>query len=197
MTQGLERLLPAGGVAFAAVLAAAAIIRDADSDAYLLGLAGFFLIAFLGALRAALREVEGDTAPLSATAVIGGSVAAVGYVLLAAAYARVAGPTSEDLAEVAPFAFFVSFPQAAVVGAAGTVMATTGIVSSRLGLAGQVLVPLQLAAPLVLLSNSDDYAVGLAVGPFAVWVAVAGVLLLRKPGPLDGQPDTTNGAGRR
>jgi hypothetical protein len=187
--EGLEWLLPAGGVVFAALLAAAAIVGDADTDAYLLGLSSVFLVAFLGALRAALRASEGETAPLPATAVIAGSVVATAYLLLATAYA--AGPV-----RVTEFAFFASFPQAIVVGAAGTVMAGRGIISSELGFTGQVLVPLQLGMALVLLSTSDDVAIVLALGPFAAWVAAVGVLLLRPPVPA-ALPASPDGNGRR
>jgi hypothetical protein len=190
VTDGLERLLAAGGVAFAVVLAAAAIVDDNQTDAYFVGLAAFFLIAFMGALRAALRAVEGETAPFSATAVIAGSVAAAAYAVLAAAY--VAGGDVDPV----PLSFAASFPQAAVLGAAGTVMVRTGAVSSVLGLAGQVLVPIQLGMPLVLLSTSDDFAIGFALAPFAVWVASAGVLLVRTALPtLRSAP--TNGSGPR
>jgi hypothetical protein len=186
--EGVERLLPAGGVVFAALLAAAAIVRDADTDAYLLGLSSVFLVAFLGALRAALRASEGETAPLSATAGIAGSVVATAYLLLATAYA--AGPV-----RVTEFAFFASFPQAIVVGAAGTVMAGRRIISSELGFAGQVLVPLQLGLALVLLMSSGDVAIVLVLGPFALWVAAVGALLLRPSTPA-ARPEPT-GNGRR
>jgi hypothetical protein len=189
VTEGVERLLAAGGVAFAAALAAAAIVDNNQTDAYLLGLAAFFLVVFLGALRAALRAAEGETAPLSATAVIAGSAAAAAYALLGAAY--VAGGDVDPF----PLSFAASFPQAAVLGAAGTVMVRTGTLSAPLGLVGQVLVPIQLATPLVLLSTTDDYALVFALGPFAAWVACAGALLVRGSGvqALTGGP--TNGSG--
>ncbi|MFN2470587.1 MAG: hypothetical protein ABR583_06285 [Gaiellaceae bacterium] len=175
MTDGLERVLAGAGVAFAAVLALAAVLGDRDIDAYLLGLAAFFLVAFLGALRAELRTIEGETAPLSAVAVIGGSAAAALYALLAVSYAGGGG-------SLEPLAFGASFPQAALVGAASTVMIRTGAVSRSLGLAGQALVPFQLGAPLVLLSStSEDFAVALALGPFCAWVLAASLLLLREP----------------
>lgn len=189
MTESLERFLAAAGVAFAAVLAAAALIDDNETDAYLLGLAAFFLIAFLGALRAALRTVEGETAPLSATAVIAGSTAAAAYAFLAAAY--VVGGDVDPV----PVSFAASFPQAALLGSAGTVILRTGVVSSLLGLAGQVLVPIQLGLALVLLMSADDVTIGLSLGLFAVWIASAGALLLRGGSPPRA-PEPTNGAGR-
>ena len=189
MTEGLERFLPAGGLAFAALLAAAGLIDDNDADAYLFGLAAFFLIAFLGGLRATLRAVEGETDPLSGTAVIAGSAAAAAYAILAGAY--VAGGDVDPV----PVSFAASFPQAALLGAAGTVMLRTGVGSSLLGLAGQVLVPIQLGLALVLLMSASDVSITLALGLFALWIACAGALLLRNvPPPL--APDTTNGAGR-
>ena len=184
MTDGAERLLAVGGVAFAAVLLASGVIDDDQTDAYLLGLASFFLVGFLGALRAELRPAEGETAPLSATAVIGGSAAAAAYALLAAAYA--AGGNVDPV----PIAFASCFPQAAVLGAAGTAMARSGAVSGMLGFAGQALVPIQLASALVLLSATDHWALTVALGPFAVWVAVAAVLLLRPKTPAS---PATNG----
>ena len=177
MTEGGERVLAAGGVAFAAVLLASGLIDDDQTDAYLLGLACFFLVAFLGALRAELRSTEGETAPLSATAVIGGSAAAAVYVLLAAAYA---GGGDVDPTTLA---FAACFPQAAVLGAAGLAMARAGRPAGMLGFAGQALVPIQLAIALVLLSTSDHWAIAIALGPFAIWTAVAGVLLLRAKTP--------------
>src|SRR4051794_16878853 len=164
-------MLAVGGVAFAAVLLASGVIDDDHADAYLLGLASFFLVGFMGALRAELRSVEGETAPLSATAVIGGSAAAAAYALLAAAYAR-----GGDV-DAAPIAFAACFPQAAVLGAAGTAMARTGAVSGMLGFAGQALVPIQLASALVLLSSTDHWAFAVALGPFAAWTAITAVLL--------------------
>ncbi len=183
MHDTLERPLALGGLGFAVALVLFAVLEDARADAYLLGLAAFFLVAFLGALRASLRAVEGETAPLSATAVIGGSVAAAGYAFLAAAYASVArDELREPNVEIAEFAFFVSFPQAAVLAAAATAMARTGVVARTLGLAGQAFVPLQLGAPLVLLSpGSDDFAIGLALVPFCAWVAATSILLVRRP----------------
>jgi hypothetical protein len=177
VTEGGERILAAGGVAFAAVLLASGLIDDDQTDAYLLGLCCFFLVAFLGALRAELRSAEGETAPLSATAVIAGSAAAAVYALLAGAYA--AGGNVDP----APLAFAACFPQAAVLGAAGTAMARNGAVSAMLGFAGQALVPIQLATALVLLSATDHWALTIALGPFAAWAAVAGVLLLRRTPP--------------
>ena len=183
MHDGLERPLALGGVGFAGALALLAALDDARADAYLAGLAAFFLIAFLGALRASLRGVEGETAPLSATAVIGGSVAAAGYAVLAAGYASVA---RDELGEadvaLAEFAFFVSFPQAAVLAAAASVVARTEVLPRALGVAGQAFVPLQLGAPLVVLSNeTDDFGIALALVPFCAWVGVASVLLVRRP----------------
>jgi hypothetical protein len=189
VTEGLERFLPAAGLAFAAVLAAAGLIDDNETDAYLLGLAAFFLIVFLGGLRATLRAVEGETAPLSATAVIAGSTAAAAYAILAGAY--VAGGDVDPV----PVSFAASFPQAALVGAAGTVMLRTGVGSSLLGLTGQVLVPIQLGLALVLLMSASDVSIALALGLFALWVACAGALLMRA-GPLPPELDATIGAGR-
>ena len=151
MGDSTEQMLAAAGIAFAVAIAAAALIDDRETDAYLLGLAAFLLIAFVGALRAALRSAEGETAPLSATAVIGGSVVPVLYVTLAASYFNVRGDF-EGGVNVEPFAFAASFPQAAVLAAAGTVMVQTGAVSAVLGRAGQALAPIQLALPLVLFS---------------------------------------------
>ena len=187
MTEGAERVLAVGGVAFAAVLLASGIVDDDQTDAYLLGLAAFFLVAFLGALRAELRAAEGETAPLSATAVIGGSAAAAVYVLLAAAYA---GGGNID---PAPLAFAACFPQAAVLGAAGTVMARSGGRPGMLGFAGQALVPIQLATALVLLSSPDHWALTVALGPFAAWTAVTAVFLFRPKPP---QLPATNGRPR-
>jgi len=184
VTEGAERVLAAGGVAFAAVLLASGVVDDDQSDAYLLGLAAFFLVAFLGALRAELRAAEGENGPLSATAVIGGSAAAAVYVLLAAAYAG--GGNVDPM----PLAFAACFPQAAVLGAAGTVMARTGALSGMAGFAGQALVPIQLASALVLLSSTDHWALIVALGPFAAWTAVTAVLLLRPSPP---HPPATNG----
>jgi hypothetical protein len=184
VTEGAERVLAVGGVAFAAVLLASGVIDDDRTDAYLLGLASFFLVGFLGALRAELRSAEGETSPFSATAVIGGSAAAAGYALLAAAYA--AGGNVDP----APIAFAVCFPQAALLGAAGTAMARTGAVSGMLGFAGQALVPIQLASALILLSSTDHWALTVALGPFAAWVAVTAVLLLRPKAPAS---PATNG----
>ena len=177
MTEGAERLLAVGGIAFAAVLLVSGVIDDDQTDAYLLGLACFFLIGFLGALRAELRTAEGEKGALSATAVIAGSAAAAAYAALAAAYA--AGGNID----VAPLAFAVCFPQAAVLGAAGTAMARMGTVSPMLGFAGQALVPIQLAAALILLSASDHWAIAVALGPFAVWAAAAGALIARPKPP--------------
>ena len=181
MDDVLERPLALGGPGFAGALALVAVLDDARADAYLAGLAAFFLIAFLGALRARLRAAEGETAPLSATAVIGGSVAAAGYAFLAAGYASVARDgLAESSVELAEFAVFVSFPQAAVLAAAATVIARTDVVARALGIAGHALVPLQLGAPLVLLSSgSDDFGIALALVPFCAWVAAAGALLAR------------------
>jgi hypothetical protein len=182
VTDRAEQVLAGAGIAFAVALAAAALIDDGETRAYLLGLAAFFLAAFVGALRAALRSVEGETAPLSATAVIGGSVVPVLYLLLATDYYDRPG-YSESSGNLDSFAFAACFPQAAVLAAAGTVMARTGAVSVVLGRAGQALAPIQLAFPLVLFSNTDDFVIALALGLFAVWVAVAGALLLRPPPP--------------
>ena len=183
MEDGLERPLALGGLGFAGALTLFAVLNDARADAYLVGLAAFFLIAFLGALRATLRGVEGETAPLSATAVIGGSVAAAGYGVLAGGYASVArDDVGESRVELAEFVFFVSFPQAAVLAAAATVIARTGVLPRALGVAGQAFVPIQLGAPLVVLANgSDDFGVALGLVPFCVWVAATTVLLLRRP----------------
>ena len=182
MTDRAEQVLAGAGIAFAVALAAAALIDDGETRAYLLGLAAFFLAAFVGALRAALRSVEGETAPLSATAVIGGSVVPVLYVLLASFYYDSRG-SFESSTQIGSFAFAACFPQAAVLAAAGTVMARTGAVSVALGRAGQALAPIQLALPLVLFSNTDDLVIALALGLFAVWVSVTGALLLRPPPP--------------
>jgi hypothetical protein len=189
VTERAEQVLAGAGVAFAVALAAAGLIDDREADAYLLGLAAFFLIAFVGALRAALRSAEGETAPLSATAVIGGSVVPVLYVTLAASYYNLRGDLAGDV-NVDSVAFAACFPQAAVLAAAGTVMAQTGAVSVPLGRAGQALAPIQLALPLVLYSSAGDFAIALALGLFAVWVAAAGVLLLRTQEP---EPAPTNG----
>jgi hypothetical protein len=189
VTDRAEQVLAGAGIAFAVALAAAGLIDDAETRAYLLGLAGFFLAAFVGALRAALRSVEGETAPLSATAVIGGSVVPVLYVTLAAAYYDARGG-SESGVNVDSFAFAACFPQAAVLAAAGTVMTRTGAVSVLLGRAGQALAPIQLALPLVLFSATGDLAIGLALGLFAVWVALTAAFLLRPPPPA---APTTNG----
>jgi hypothetical protein len=184
VTEGAERVLAVGGVAFAAVLLASGVIDDDRTDAYLLGLASFFLVGFLGALRAELRSAEGETSPLSATAVIGGSAAAAAYALLAAAYAR--GGNVDPV----PIAFATCFPQAAVLGAAGTAMARTGAVSAMAGFAAQALVPIQLASALVLLSSADHWALAVALGPFAIWTAITAVLLLR---PKTAASPATNG----
>ena len=189
MTDRAEQVLAGAGIAFAVALAAAALIDDAETRAYLLGLAAFLLAAFVGALRAALRSAEGETAPLSATAVIGGSVVPVLYLLLATDYYDRPG-YSESSGNLDSFAFAACFPQAAVLAAAGTVMARTGAVSVVLGRAGQALAPIQLALPLVLFSNTDDFVIALALGLFAVWVAATGALLLRPPPPV---APTTNG----
>ena len=182
MTDRAEQMLAAAGIAFAVALAAAVLIDDAEARAYLLGLAAFFLIAFVGALRAALRSAEGDTAPLSATAVIGGSVVPVLYVTLAATYYDNRGDF-ESSVDLDSFAFAACFPQAAVLAAAGTVMTRTGAVSVVLGRAGQAFAPIQLALPLVLFTTTEDAAIGLALGLFAGWVAATGVLMLRPPPP--------------
>ena len=181
MGDSTEQMLAAAGIAFAVAIAAAALIDDRKTDAYLLGLAAFLLIAFVGALRAALRSAEGETAPLSATAVIGGSVVPVLYVTLAASYYNLRGDFEGEV-NVEPFAFAASFPQAAVLAAAGTVMVQTGAVSAVLGRAGQALAPIQLALPLVLLSSANNVAIALALGLFAAWVAVAGALMLANAG---------------
>ena len=183
-------MLAGAGVAFAVALAAAGLIDDREADAYLLGLAAFFLIAFVGALRAALRSAEGETAPLSATAVIGGSVVPVLYVTLAASYYNLRGDLCRGSSTSTRLRSRRCFPQAAVLAAAGTVMAQTGAVSVPLGRAGQALAPIQLALPLVLYSSAGDFAIALALGLFAAWVAVAGVLLLRTQEP---EPAPTNG----
>ena len=185
MSEGLERVLGVAGVAFAAALGLAALVDDERTVAYALGLATFFLVAFLGALRGALRAAEGETAPLSATAVIAGSVAAAGYGILAAAYAALArAETGERAVDVAEFAFFVSFPQAAVLATAGTVMLRTGVVSRELGLSAQALVPLELGAPLILVSSeANEWGTALVIAPFAAWVAAAGALLVRAERP--------------
>jgi hypothetical protein len=185
VTGGAERLLAAAGIGFAAALALTGLVDSHDADAYLTGLAALFLVAYLGALRAALRWIEGETAPLSATAVIGGSAAAAVYLVLSLAYASVADRL-ESSVNLEGFAFAVSFAQAAVLGAAGGVMARTGVVSRALGVAGLALVPVQLAAPLVLLSSSSRGAVALALAPFAVWVAATSLVLVRAPGRPDG-----------
>jgi hypothetical protein len=183
VTERAEQMPAAAGIAFAVALAAAWLIDDAEPRAYLLGLAAFLLIAFVGALRAALRSAEGETAPLSATAVIGGSVVPVLYVVMATEYYATRGDF-ESFTDVGAFAFAACFPQAAVLGAAGTVMVQTGAVSAALGRAGQALAPIQLALPIVLFSTTEDAAIGLALGLFAAWVAVAGALLLRPPPPV-------------
>lgn len=182
MDDALDRPLALGGVGFAGAFGMLALLDDARAEAYLAGLGAFFFVAFLGALRATLRAVEGETAPLSAAAVIGGSVAAAGYAFLAAGYAAVArDELGERGVDVPEFAFFVSFPQAAVLAAAATVVARTGVLSRWLGIAGQACVPIQLGAPLVLLSaDTDDFGVGLALVPFCAWVGVTSVLLLRR-----------------
>src|SRR4029079_12955622 len=98
----------------------------------------------------------------------------------------------ESSTQIASVAFAACFPQAAVLAAAGTVMTRTGAVSVGLGRAGQALAPLQLALPLVLFSNTDDLVIALALGLFAVWVAVTGALLLPPPPaaapPTNGHP---------
>jgi hypothetical protein len=187
VTEGGERLLGASGVAFATVLLAAGMIDDRNTKAYLLGLASFFLVGFVGVLRAELRGAEGETAPLSAAAVIAGSAAVAGYAVFAGLYA------AGDF-EPAPVAFAISFPQAALLAASGTAMLRTGVVSPRLGLAGQALVPIQLAAALVVLTVGDRDSLIATLGPFAVWTAVAGVLIVRgSPPPVT----TTNGSRPR
>ena len=89
-----------------------------------------------------------------------------------------------------PIAFAACFPQAAVLGAAGTAIARAGAVSGMLGFAGQALVPIQLASALVLLSATNHWALTLAPGPFAAWAAGAAVLLLRPKTPAS---PATNG----
>ncbi len=122
---------------------------------------------------------------------IGGSVVPVLYVTLAASYYNVRGGF-ESTVNLDSFAFAACFPQAAVLAAAGTVMVRTGAVSVVLGRAGQALAPLQLALPLVLFSTTDDLEIALALGLFAVWVAVAGALMLR-PAPPPPEAPATNG----
>jgi hypothetical protein len=58
-----------------------------------------------------------------------------------------------------------------------------------------VLVPLQLGLALVLLMSSGDVAIVLVLGPFALWVAAVGALLLRPSTPA-ARPEPT-GNGRR
>ena len=167
-----ERVLAAAGFPFVAALALAAALDARSADAYLLGLASLFFVPFLGALRARLRGMEGETSPLSAVAVIAGSVAAAFYALLATVYAiELEGEVGADIASLV---FGTAFSHVALLAAASLVMIRTGVVSRTLGLAGLLLVPVELAATAVLLWGDDEaLGVGLAFFPLCAWVLAA------------------------
>jgi hypothetical protein len=130
------------------------------AELVLAGAAVSLLVVFLGALRATLREREGEAGALSATAVIGGSVLG-GAGLVAAA-------TGDD-----DLLALLAFPAATTLVAASVGILATGALPRAVGYAGLVAAVLQLAAVV-----SPE----VAIGAFAAWAAVATVAMFRQRG---------------
>jgi hypothetical protein len=123
------------------------------------GAAVALFVVFLGALRARLREREGEAGALSATAVIAGSV--VGATALA------------DIGlEDTSLRGLLAFPTAALLAAASVGILRTGALDRRLGYAGLGAAALQLPAGFTL----DDRSVALAA--LAVWAVLASVAMV-------------------
>lgn len=123
------------------------------------GTAVALLVVFLGALRARLREREGEAGALSATAVIAGSV--------------VAATALVDIGlEDTSLRGLLAFPTAALLAAASIAILRTGALDRRLAYAGFAAAALQLPAGLTL----DDR--GVALGALAVWAVLASPAIL-------------------
>jgi hypothetical protein len=124
------------------------------------GAAVALLVVFLGALRATLREKEGEAGALSATAVIAGSVVAAGALV--------------DVGlEETSLRSLLAFPTAALLAAASIGILRTEALDRRLGYAGLAAAALQLPAGFTV----DDR--GVAVGAFAVWAALTSFAIVR------------------
>jgi hypothetical protein len=116
-------------------------------------------VVFLGALRARLREREGEAGALSATAVIAGSV--------------VAATALVDVGlEETSLRGLLAFPSAVLLAAASVGILRTGALDLRLGYGGLAAGALQLPAALTL----DDR--GVALGALAVWAVLASTAML-------------------
>jgi hypothetical protein len=123
------------------------------------GAAVALFVVFLGALRARLREREGEAGALSATAVIAGSVVAAGVLV--------------DVGlEDTSLRGLLAFPTAALLVAASIGILRTGALDRRLGYAGFAAAALQVPAGLTL----DDR--GVALGALAVWAVLASPAIL-------------------
>lgn len=160
------------GVAFVALIAAALVVlpdaarrpaedpaqlasalSDARSAAlaaaFLTGLASACFIWFVGAVRAQLRQAEGETSPLSAVATIGGSAGSALVLAASAAWTAAATrPASAgalvSLAESLLLAS--SFALAVFGGAASLVLIETGALPALLGRLGLPIAALQILA---------------------------------------------------
>jgi hypothetical protein len=123
------------------------------------GAAVALFVVFLGALRARLREREGEAGALSATAVIAGSV--------------VAATALVDIGlEDTSLRGLLAFPTAALLAAASVGIVRTGALDRRIGYAGLGAAALQLPAGFTL----DDR--GVALGALAVWAVLASVAMV-------------------
>jgi hypothetical protein len=123
------------------------------------GAAVALFVVFLGALRARLREREGEAGALSATAVIAGSV--------------VAATALVDIGlEDTSLRGLLAFPTAALLAAASLGILQTGALDRRLGYAGLGAAALQLPAGFTL----DDR--GVAVGALAVWAVLVSIAMV-------------------
>jgi hypothetical protein len=181
----LERLLAAGGVGAAACLAAAALPVGEAARGLLLGAAAALFVCFLGSLRARLRRGEGETAPLSALAVIAGSAVAAVYALAAAEAAAPVlpqtPPATPPSADLDPILFAALFPQAVFVAGASAAAARTGALPRGLAKPGAVVAALQLVAAALMVGPwSIATAVAVAFVPYCAWLAAASVAAARR-----------------
>jgi hypothetical protein len=199
---GVERLAPLAGVAYAICVVVAMgawsdiiepgqvaaekvklYVDDPDEvllGSQLFGLAAFLLLWFGGALRSAIRAVEGDDDRLATTA-FGGSVAAAACLLVGAVTNVALALRAEDIGDLEPEvgAAVGDVASVLVAGAAPIGMAVIVGATALMALRARAILPTWLAW------ISVPLAIGLVIMPinwalmivFNVWAAVVGILL--------------------